>query len=185
MIAIVDDHRDAHGFEPICRVLPIAPLTYRPRAAQQQNSKHLSVRRPRHDVVLKPEIARVRRELRGLRRAQGLAADDTEVRARRPLYGHATDARNELGRSDPRQAGAHHDQQQGGAAPYPLDQVNHFLSLPKGLRTGAEHAVALSLHAPRGQALAATCIGIVYVAPSTGSGPASSTIPMVAELSAG
>ena len=28
MIAFVDDHRQAHGVEPICRLLPIAPSTY-------------------------------------------------------------------------------------------------------------------------------------------------------------
>ncbi len=28
MIAFIDDHRDAHGVEPICRQLPIAPSTY-------------------------------------------------------------------------------------------------------------------------------------------------------------
>jgi hypothetical protein len=28
MIAFVDDHREAYGIEPICRVLPIAPSTY-------------------------------------------------------------------------------------------------------------------------------------------------------------
>jgi putative transposase len=27
MIAFIDDHRGAHGIEPICRVLPIAPST--------------------------------------------------------------------------------------------------------------------------------------------------------------
>jgi len=26
MIAFIDDHRDAYGVEPICRVLPIAQL---------------------------------------------------------------------------------------------------------------------------------------------------------------
>ena len=25
MIAFIDDHRDVHGVEPICRLLPIAP----------------------------------------------------------------------------------------------------------------------------------------------------------------
>ena len=26
MIAFIDDHRGAHGVEPICKVLPIAPF---------------------------------------------------------------------------------------------------------------------------------------------------------------
>ncbi len=28
MIAFIDDHREAHGVEPICKVLQIAPSTY-------------------------------------------------------------------------------------------------------------------------------------------------------------
>ena len=28
MIAFIDDHREAHGVEPICKVLPIAPSTW-------------------------------------------------------------------------------------------------------------------------------------------------------------
>jgi hypothetical protein len=28
MVAFIDAHRDAHGVEPICDVLPIAPSTY-------------------------------------------------------------------------------------------------------------------------------------------------------------
>ncbi len=58
MIAFIDDHRDAYGVEPICRVLPIAPSTYHERIARRQDPTHLSAR-ARHDVALKPEIARV------------------------------------------------------------------------------------------------------------------------------
>ena len=28
MIAFIDEHREAYGVEPICKVLPIAPSTY-------------------------------------------------------------------------------------------------------------------------------------------------------------
>jgi putative transposase len=28
MVAFIDAHRDAHGVEPICDLLPIAPSTY-------------------------------------------------------------------------------------------------------------------------------------------------------------
>ena len=35
MIAFIDDHRGAHGVEPICRVLPIAPSTYHAHAARR------------------------------------------------------------------------------------------------------------------------------------------------------
>jgi len=58
MIAFIDDHRDAYGVEPICRVLPIAPSTYHERVAQRQDPTRLSAR-ARQDAVLKPEVARV------------------------------------------------------------------------------------------------------------------------------
>jgi putative transposase len=58
MIAFIDDHRDAYGVEPICRVLPIAPSTYHERVAQRQDQTRLSARAQR-DRALKPEIARV------------------------------------------------------------------------------------------------------------------------------
>lgn len=58
MIAFIDDHRDAYGVEPICRVLPIAPSTYHERVAQRRDLTRLSTRAQR-DVALKPEIARV------------------------------------------------------------------------------------------------------------------------------
>ena len=35
MIAFIDAHREDHGVEPICRVLPIAPSTYHEHAAHQ------------------------------------------------------------------------------------------------------------------------------------------------------
>ena len=35
MIAFIDDHRQAYGVEPICRVLPIAPSTYHAHAAMR------------------------------------------------------------------------------------------------------------------------------------------------------
>ena len=35
MIAFIDDHQEAYGVEPICRVLPIAPSTYRVHVAQR------------------------------------------------------------------------------------------------------------------------------------------------------
>ena len=89
---MVVDHRDAYGVEPISRVLPIAPFTYHERVAQRQDPTRLSAL-ARQGVALKPEIARVRRDLRGLRRAQGMAADDAGGRAPRPLYGRSVDAR--------------------------------------------------------------------------------------------
>jgi len=58
MIAFIDDHREAHGVEPICKVLPIAPSTYRAHAAKRADPARLSAR-ARRDAALKPEIARV------------------------------------------------------------------------------------------------------------------------------
>jgi len=58
MIAFIDDHREAHGVEPICKVLPIAPSTYHAHVAKRANPEKLSAR-VRRDMALKPEIARV------------------------------------------------------------------------------------------------------------------------------
>ena len=58
MIAFIDDHREVHGVEPICKVLPIAPSTYHAHAAKRADPAKLSAREKR-DAALKPEIARV------------------------------------------------------------------------------------------------------------------------------
>jgi transposase InsO family protein len=58
MIAFIDDHRGTHGVEPICKVLPIAPSTYRSHAAKRADPARLSTR-ARQDLALQPEIARV------------------------------------------------------------------------------------------------------------------------------
>src|SRR5471030_822236 len=58
MIAFIDDHREVHGVEPICKVLPIAPSTYHAHVAKRANPEKLSTRAKR-DMALKPEIARV------------------------------------------------------------------------------------------------------------------------------
>ena len=44
MISFIDDHREAYGVEPICRVLPIAPSTYHQRIAQHRDKARLSAR---------------------------------------------------------------------------------------------------------------------------------------------
>jgi len=58
MIAFVDAHREAHGVEPICKVLPIAPSTYRAHAAQRRDATRMSMR-ARRDRALAEEIRRV------------------------------------------------------------------------------------------------------------------------------
>jgi hypothetical protein len=58
MIAFIDDHRGAHGVEPICKVLPIAPSTYHAHVAKRRDPAKLSAR-ARQDAVLKIEVRRV------------------------------------------------------------------------------------------------------------------------------
>ena len=43
MITFIDDHRQAYGVEPICKVLPIpiASSSYRKRVAQRRESSNL------------------------------------------------------------------------------------------------------------------------------------------------
>ena len=57
MIAFIDDHRGAHGVEPICKVLPIAPSAYS-HVAKRRDPARLSAR-ARQDAALKIEIRRV------------------------------------------------------------------------------------------------------------------------------
>ena len=61
MIAFIDDHRGAHGVEPICKVLPIAPSTYHDHMAKRVDPSRLSDRAKR-DAELCPEIERVHAE---------------------------------------------------------------------------------------------------------------------------
>lgn len=58
MIAFIDDNRELHGVEPICKVLPIATSTYRKHVAQRRDPSRLSAR-ARRDLALKPEVARM------------------------------------------------------------------------------------------------------------------------------
>ena len=58
MIAFIDDHRAAHGVEPICKVLPIAPSTYHAHVARRVDPSRLSAR-ARRDAASKDEVRRV------------------------------------------------------------------------------------------------------------------------------
>jgi transposase InsO family protein len=58
MIAFIDAEKDAHGVEPICRVLPIAPSTYHAHLAGRADPRRLSAR-ARRDAALRPEVRRV------------------------------------------------------------------------------------------------------------------------------
>ena len=58
MIAFIDDHRQAYGVEPICKVLPIAPSTYHAHAARRADPGRLPTR-ARSDAALMAAIRRV------------------------------------------------------------------------------------------------------------------------------
>ena len=58
MVDFIDQHRDQYGVEPICKLLPIAPSTYR-RVKQFEVNPSLRSARAQRDAVLKPEIKRV------------------------------------------------------------------------------------------------------------------------------
>ena len=51
MTGFIDEHRDAYGVEPICRVLPIAPSTYHERVAQRRDPSRLSARAQRDQML--------------------------------------------------------------------------------------------------------------------------------------
>ena len=51
MIAFIDDHGGVYGVEPICKVLPIAPSTYRAHVAKRADAARLSGR-ARRDAAL-------------------------------------------------------------------------------------------------------------------------------------
>ena len=47
MKMFIDEHRNEYGVEPICRVLPIAPSTYRAHAARLSDPSLMSERAKR------------------------------------------------------------------------------------------------------------------------------------------
>ena len=58
MIAFIDDHREVYGAEPICRVLPIAPSTYRAHVAGRADLARRSPRAHR-DAAIMAQVRRV------------------------------------------------------------------------------------------------------------------------------
>ena len=58
MKGFIDAHRDAYGVEPICKVLPIAPSTYRLYAVRRVDPSRRTARAQR-DETLTQEIRRV------------------------------------------------------------------------------------------------------------------------------
>ena len=58
MTRFIDEHREAHGVEPICRVIKIAPSTYHVHAHRRSHLETAPAR-VKLDAALKPEILRV------------------------------------------------------------------------------------------------------------------------------
>ncbi len=61
MVLFLDEHREEHGVEPICRQLPIAPSTYYEQRAREVDPSRLPKRALR-DAMLREEIERVWKE---------------------------------------------------------------------------------------------------------------------------
>ena len=58
MIAFIDDQREVYGVEPICGMLPIAPLAYHAHVTRRADPARASPR-ARRDLVLMAQIRRV------------------------------------------------------------------------------------------------------------------------------
>jgi len=128
MIAFIDEQREVHGVEPICRVLPIASSTYHDHVSKRCDPTKMSAWAQR-DMALKPEIERVfaeNFEVYGARKVRRqLALESVSVTrctverlmARLALQGiiRAKPARTTV--QDP-------------AAPCPLDHVNRQFNAP-------------------------------------------------------
>ena len=61
MVSFIDEHRDEHGVESICKRLPIAPSTYYEQKAREGDPSRIP-ERARRDVELREEIERVWKE---------------------------------------------------------------------------------------------------------------------------
>jgi putative transposase len=128
MIGFIDDRRAAYGVEPICRVLPIAPITYHAHAVQRADPSRRSARAHR-DAALQADIQRVweanfrvygvRKVWRQLRR-EAIAAPRRQVARPMKRMGLAGAVR---GRTVKTTIG-------NPAAPCPLDWVNRTFRAP-------------------------------------------------------
>ena len=104
MIAFIDDHREAHGVEPICEVLPIARRPTGAYGDAPRSREGLGEGAARCGFA-RENPARLRRQFPGLWRAQGVAAVAAGGRERGALHGRAADAGHEFARRRARQAG--------------------------------------------------------------------------------
>ena len=117
MITFVDDHRQAHGVEPICRVLPIALSTYHAHVAKRVDPSRLSAR-DRRDAALKR-----RRSGACLRQTSGSTgsarSNASTARGLRcgPLHGCPPDEGHGPRRHHPQLADPPYGERQGEAMP--------------------------------------------------------------------
>ena len=86
MIAFIDDHRGAHGVEPICKVLPIAPSTYHAHVAKRRDPAKLSARAKGFDVA-RCTVSRLMRDmgLQGVIRGKSVKTTISDKAAPCPL----------------------------------------------------------------------------------------------------
>ena len=77
MVSFIDEHREEHGVEPICRKLPIAPSTYYEQKAREADPSRLSARSVR-EVEFREEIERAWRGFLGRAGGHGVADSDDE-----------------------------------------------------------------------------------------------------------
>jgi transposase InsO family protein len=129
MIAFIDDHREAYGVEPICRVLPIAPSTYYDHLLKRRDPAKLSARAKR-DTALKVEVRRVFEEnfsVYGVRKIwrqlQREGFDVARCMVARLMKG--------MGLQGAIRGKPVRTTLSNGAAPCPLDRVNRQFQAPR------------------------------------------------------
>ena len=129
MIAFIDDHRPVYGVEPICRVLPIAPSTYREHATRRRNPVRLPAR-ARRDEVLRTEIRRVWEENF---RVYGVRKVWRQLRREGTMVARCTTARlmRQMGLSGAVRGKAVKTTISNPAVPWPRDKVNRQFQSPR------------------------------------------------------
>ena len=128
-IAFVEEHRDIHGVEPICRLLPIAPSTYYEHVDRRRDPAKLSARAKR-DAELRDEIQRVWEENF---RVYGVRKVWRQLRRKGIEVARCTVARlmRAMGLRGVVRGKAVRTTVSNKAAPCPLDRVNRDFKAPR------------------------------------------------------
>ena len=128
MIAFIDDHRGAHGVEPICKVLPIAPSTYHDHVARRRDPARRSPRAKR-DEAMTMEVRRVFDENF---RVYGVRKVWRQLRRERFDIARCTVSRlmRQMGLEGAIRGKTIRTTVQDKAAPCPLDHVNRVFHAP-------------------------------------------------------